>query len=238
MCTRYVLLEKHLREILQRLGIDDAAGFVTKYNIAPSSFIPAVRQPARAVQGERVDLRWGLVPSWAKDDKGSQLVNARAETLASKPSFRDALRTRRCIIPASGFYEWEHRGRAKQPWLFRRRDEQPFGFAGLWESWRAPDGTTLETCAVITNEPNEVMRPIHHRMPVMLTPEQFAPWLDPRTTQPDDLAPLLCVPRAETMIAMPVSTHVSNVRNEGPECLAPAAAEETNGGPQLSLGLE
>ena len=238
MCTRYVLLQQHLRALLERLGIDVAAGFGSKYNIAPGSFIPAVRQPARAAKAELTELRWGLIPSWAKDDTGSPLVNARAETLASKPSFRDALRARRCILPASGFYEWEHRGRAKQPWLFRRRDEQPFGLAGLWESWRAPDGRVLETCAVITNEPNELMRPIHDRMPVMLTPEQFAPWLDPRITQPDDLASLLHPPRAVTMTAMPVSTHVSSVRHEGPECIAPAPAEKIGEGPQLSLGLE
>lgn len=237
MCTRYVLLKEHLRELLARLGLEDDPNFVSRYNIAPGSLLPAVRQTARANKGERVELRWGLVPSWAKSDDGTPLVNARAETLASKPSFRDALRARRCLIPASGFYEWEHRGRARQPWLFRRRDEQPFGLAGLWESWRAPDGSMLESCAVITNEPNELMRPIHHRMPVLLTPEQFAPWLDPRLTTADELAPLLCTPRSETMSALAVSPHVSNVRHDGPECLAPADAAAAEDGRQFSLGL-
>lgn len=238
MCTRYVLLQHHLREILQRLGLAIDPGIITRYNIAPGSFIPGVRQTPRAAGGERVALRWGLVPSWAKSDDGTQLVNARAETLAAKPSFRDALRARRCLIPASGFYEWEHRGRAKQPWLFRRRDEQPFAFAGLWDSWRAPDGTMLESCAIITNEPNELMRPIHHRMPVILAPEQFSSWLDSQVTQPEELAPLLRPPPAATMSAAPVSQYVSNVRHEGPECIAPADPGAADRDRQFSLGLE
>jgi putative SOS response-associated peptidase YedK len=184
-------------------------------------------------------LRWGLVPSWAKsDESATQLVNARAETLTSKPSFRDALRTRRCLIPASGFYEWEHLGRARKPWLFRLRDDRPFAFAGLWESWRAPGGEALESCAVITSEPNELMRPIHHRMPVMLGPEQFMPWLDPGVTEPDELTPLLRIPPAEQMHALAVRRFVSNVRHEGPECIVPAGTGDDGEGKQFSLGLE
>src|SRR5207244_1378308 len=183
--------------------------FASRYTTAPGSVAPVVRTQARAADGEAVALRWGLVPSWAPRDDGPPLVNARAETLAEKPSFRDALQHRRCIIPASGFYEWENVGRTKKPWLFRRRDEQPFGLAGLWESWRAPDGRTLETCAVITAAPNELMRPIHHRMPVMLTADQFATWLDLRVTQPEKLAPLLRTPSATTMSAVPLGPHVS-----------------------------
>lgn len=239
MCTRFVLLKEHLLEILQRLGLDADPTFASRYNIAPGSSIPAVRQGARVPKGELASFHWGLVPSWAKsDDSATQLVNARAETLAAKPSFRDALRSRRCVIPASGFYEWEHRGRAKQPWFFRRRDEQPFGLAGLWETWRAPDGAILESCAVITNEPNDLMKPIHHRMPVMLTPEQFVPWLDRRVTSPDELAPLLRTPASETMSAVAVSTYVSGVQHEGPECLAPASAAAAMHDRQFSLGLE
>jgi putative SOS response-associated peptidase YedK len=238
MCTRYVLLQEHLREILKRLGLEAEPGFVSRYNIAPGSLIPAVRTHVQTAQPEAVALRWGLVPSWTKSDHGTQLVNARAETVAIKPSFRDALRHRRCVIPASGFYEWEHRGRARQPWLFRRRDERPFGFAGLWEGWRAADGAMLETCALITTGPNALMRPIHDRMPVLLAPEQFASWLDPRVTQPDELASLLRAAPAETMSAFAVSRHVSNVRNEGPVCLAPAGAGKADDtSAQFSLGL-
>jgi putative SOS response-associated peptidase YedK len=234
MCCRFLLLQQHYRDILARLGIAAPAEFISRYNIAPGSDIPVVRTKPLTTKNEITALRWGLVPSWSKSDEGTQLVNARAETLTLKPSFRDALRSRRCIIPASGFYEWENLGRAKKPWLFRRRDEQPFGLAGLWESWCAPDGVVLETCAVITTEPNELMRPIHHRMPVMLAPEEFEPWLDARNTESEKLFPLLRTPRSDAMSALAVSFHVSNVRHEGPECLAPAAADP---GPQLSLGF-
>jgi putative SOS response-associated peptidase YedK len=237
MCTRYLLLQQHLREVLARLGIPTDTNFISRYNITPGSRLPAVRAESRTKKLQLTELRWGLVPSWAKsDDSGTQFVNARAETLTAKPSFRDALRTRRCVIPASGFYEWEIVGRTKKPWLFRWRDERPFGLAGLWETWRAPHGDHVETCAVITTEPNELMHPIHHRMPVMLTPEQFEPWLDPHVTEPARLAPLLGPPSAAAMSAVPVSRHVSNVRHEGPACLAPAESDDA-AGPQFSLGL-
>lgn len=230
MCTRYLLLERDYRATLESLGIDVAEEFLSRYNIAPSSLIPAVRAKPKKAGREAVRLRWGLVPSWAKSDEGAKHANARAESVATKPSFRDALRTRRCVIPASGFYEWEKVGRERHPWVFRRRDERPFGFAGLWESWTAPGGTILETCTFITTEPNELMRPIHHRMPVMLMPEQFDPWLDPRVTDPEKLAPLLVPPPASAMTAVAVGSRMSNVRFDDPACLTPAA-------PQLSLGF-
>jgi putative SOS response-associated peptidase YedK len=251
MCCRYVLLAQHYRDVLARLGIAAPAEFLSRYNIAPGSDIPLVRTtasapspsnprtpPARGAPARAAaQLRWGLVPAWARHADGELLVNARAETLAAKPSFRDAFRARRCVIPASGFYEWEAIGRARRPWLFRRRDEQPFGLAGLWETWRAPDGAVLETCAVVTTEPNDLMRPIHHRMPVMLAPEQFAAWLDPRVTAPEKLAPLLRSPESAAMSALAVGPHVSDVRHEGPECVAAAPAPPPGAGEsQLSLG--
>jgi putative SOS response-associated peptidase YedK len=234
MCTRYVLMEKHLREVLARLGIPLTGHFASRYNIAPRSLVPAVRAKSTAAERECATLGWGLVPAWAKGDDSAPLVNARAETIASKPSFRDAFRKRRCIVPVSGFYEWEAIGRVRKPWLFRWRDEQPFGFAAVWESWRAPTGETRETCAIITIEPNALLRRIHDRMPVMLTPEQFEPWLDPAVTDPAQLAPLLRAPPAEAMSEFAVSPFVSNVRHEGPECLAPAPKDDP---PQLSLGF-
>lgn len=239
MCTRFQLTAEHYRQVLRELGIDAPASFLSRYNIAPSTAIPAVRNGSHPPHRESVALRWGLTPAWAKSDEpASRLVNARAETLAAKPSFRDALRTRRCAIPASGFYEWQTVGHAKKPWLFRRHDAQPFGLAGLWEAWRAPDGAIVESCAVITTPPNDLMRPIHHRMPVMLPPAQLAMWLDPRITDAAALSPLLLPAPAETMTAIAVSSYVSNVRNEGLECLAPAVSEPTgDAGPQLSLGL-
>jgi putative SOS response-associated peptidase YedK len=243
MCCRFLLLEPHYRAILQRLGIGAASDFLSRYNIAPGSTIPAIRpaRPAKAPSSrpaaalETAILRWGLVPSWVRDDSGGTLANARAESAAEKPSFRDAFRTRRCVVPASGFYEWEHRGRAKQPWWFRRRDEQPFGLAGVWETWRTPDGTFLESCAVLTTEPNELMRPIHHRMPLALPLEKFAAWLDPRATTAQ-LSSLLQPPPAADWTATPVSTYVSSIGHEGSACLA-AAEADGQGAPQLSLGF-
>lgn len=239
MCTRYTLTEKHLRAVLARLGIATPVRFTSRYNIAPNTDIPVVRTAPRTTKYEALTLRWGLVPSWSKDADGPPLVNARADTVATKPSFRDALRTRRCLIPASGFYEWETIGRAKKPWLFRTHHEEPFCFAGLWDAWHAPDGSVRETCAFITGEPNDLMRPLHHRMPVMLGADDYARWLDPAVTEPAQLAALLGVPPVASVTKFAVSTHVSNVRNEGPECLAPASADlaAENSGPQLSLGF-
>jgi len=239
MCTRYVLLEQHYRDILARLGIGAPAEYLSRFNIAPNTTIPVVRRAPQSATNEAAFLRWGLVPSWAKTADGPPLVNARADTVATKPTFRDSLRKRRCVIPATGFYEWETIGRAKKPWLFRRPDETPFGFAGLWDTWHAPDGMPRETCAFITGEPNDLMRPIHNRMPVMLTADTFDAWLDPAISDPAALASLLSIPSVETVTKFAVSTYVSNVRHEGPTCLAPAATDQSadDSGPQLSLGL-
>ncbi len=242
MCTRFLLLQQHFREVLERLGLDQVPEFASRYNIAPGTPIPAVRTKVKKpppgpheTDGTRecVSLHWGLTPAWAKT-RGAGIMNARAETLAGKPSFRDAFRTRRCVIPASGFYEWAVLGRTRQPWLFRRGDGQPFGLAGLWESWRAPDGTVLESCAIITTEPNDLIRPIHHRMPVMLSPDQFDPWLDPRETDPDRLSPMLRPPDAGAMSATALAPRVNSVRHDDPACLDPAGTET---GPQLSLEM-
>lgn len=237
MCCRYHLREEHYRDVLARLGIPAPAKYLSRYNIGPGTTIPAVRTTAEG--REATALRWGLTPAWSREDEpASRLVNARAETLDIKPSFRDAARTRRCVIPASGFYEWQVVGRERRPWLFRRQDEGPFGLAGIWERWTAPDGRNVESCAVLTSQPNELMRPVHHRMPIMLAPESFELWLDPRVTEIERLFPLLQPARASTMSAMAVSSYVSNVQHEGPECLAPfqpgiPARDE----PQLSLGF-
>lgn len=232
MCSRYHLKQEHYRKVLAQLGIPAPAHFATRYNIAPNRAIPAIRSPPRS--REATTLRWGLTPGWARvDEPASRLVNARAETLAEKPSFRDALRSRRCIVPATGFYEWENIGRAKQPWYFRWRDEErPILFAGLWESWRSPTGDMVESCALVTTEPNDVMRPVHDRMPAMLGLEHIEPWLDPAVTDVTLLASALRPASASEMTATRVDDYVSNVQHEGPECLAPAQGPATS---QLSL---
>ena len=235
MCCRYLILRVHLKEMLARLGVRELAELASRYNIAPGSEIPVVRTSPRAGLRELAPVRWGLVPAWTKDVKpGSGLVNARAESLAEKPSFRDAFRVRRCLVPASGFYEWKANGRQRQPWLFQLRDEQPFFLAGLWNSWAAPDGTAHETCAVITTKPNELMQPIHHRMPAILPVDAAEQWLAP-TSQPEELAAnLLRVFPAEAMIARPVSTRVNSVTHDDEGCLAPA---EPSGHEQLAWDL-
>lgn len=234
MCTRFVLLQEHLQVLLQQLGLGEATGYATRYNIAPMTRVPTVRA---APKRESVALRWGLVPPWAQEDVGFKMVNARAETLAEKPAFRDALRQRRCVIPASGYYEWKAVGATKLPWLFQTRDEQPFLFAGLWSSWPGGENPPLETCSLITTTPNELAATVHTRMPVVLEPAAAETWLDPRETDPARLTPLLQTLPAARMTARAVSRFVSNVRHEGPDCLAPAGPADTGESPQLSLGL-
>ncbi len=229
MCNRFVLLKEHYHAILAALGVAARPDFASRYNIAPTTAVPVVRTTPRR---ETAALRWGLVPAWAKADHDLNLFNARVETIAEKPSFREALKKRRCVIPASGFYEWKTSGRNKQPMFVRRRDEQPFCFAGLWESWPAPAGAPLESCTLVTTEPNELMRPIHTRMPFMLTPAQGSAWLDATITDAPTAIALLTPLRSDEMTATAVGDYVSNVRHEGPECLAPAGES-----PQFSLGL-
>jgi len=169
-----------------------------------------------------VRLRWGLVPSWSRDMRQAP-INARAETAADKPLFRAALRKRRCLIPASGFYEWLALAgeKRKQPYCFRPGDERPWAFAGLWERWLGPDGP-VESCAILTTEANGLVRPVHDRMPVILPRQHWAAWLDPTQQEAGELVPLLLPYPADAMRAYPVGQSVGNPRNDGPECLAQA----------------
>jgi len=173
-------------------------------------------------------FRWGLVPSWAKDVSiGTKLINARAETVAEKPSFRTAFKRRRCLIPASGFYEWQRNATgnaAKQPYFLRRKDKKPFAFAGLWETWRAPDGSELPTCTIITTKPNALVQQIHDRMAVILREESFRDWIDP-SPGTDALLELLTPFPADLMEMIPVSRAVNTPRNDGPELIAPVSVE-------------
>jgi len=240
MCCRYLLLQEHLRALLEQMGIETLADFRSRYNLPPGGDVPAVRVASGRGWREAVSLHWGLVPAWVKTraDLGAKLINARAESLAAKPAFREAFRLRRCALPASGFYEWEARDHTHKPWLFRWRDEQPFFLAGLWESWRTPDGQQLESCTVITTEPNELMRPIHHRMPAMLTPEQCVRWLDPVEQASARLAPLLMPPPAGRMAALRVGSRVNNIAHDDELCLRPSPlAEPGETEAQFTLGL-
>jgi putative SOS response-associated peptidase YedK len=214
-----------------QLGLESArqlALFVPRYNIAPTQDVLAVRA-AEGGQREAAMLRWGLVPSWAKElQSGAPLINARAETVAEKPAFRTALRRRRCLIPADGFYEWQQSGAArgkKQPYYIHRRDERPFAFAGLWERWTAkdsppPEQFAIESCTIVTTAANATLAPLHDRMPVVLAEGDYALWLDPALQDAAAVVPLLAPCDDEELIAEPVSTHVNRVANDDPGCIA------------------
>jgi len=207
--------------VAQRFGVPmttaESAVWTPHYNIAPTQTVIVVND-----DGTRhlMQMRWGLIPSWAKDPAiGNRMINARAETVATKPAFRVALRKRRCLIPADGFYEWQAVGRRKQPVYITLKTREPFSFAGLWEAWTSPEGKEIKTCTIITTEANEVLKSIHDRMPVILTREAEIIWLDPAIQDPVWLLPLLKPYLAEEMEVYPVSTLVNNPANDGPECI-------------------
>ena len=188
-----------------------------QYNIAPTQTIATVVSSSPEGKREFRELRWGLIPSWAKEQKiGAKLINARAETVAEKPSFRSAFRKRRCLIIANGFYEWQNQKGEKQPFCIQRKDEQIFAFAGLWERWQAPEGKSVESCTIITTEANEIMAPIHKRMPVILNSQDYHLWLDRKITAKEQLQPLLVPYDSKVMKVYPVSKKVNNPRNSFP----------------------
>ncbi len=197
-----------------------------RYNIAPTQEAPTVLKTSADSPRHFKRLRWGLIPSWAKDlSIGSQLINAQAETAATKPAFRSAFRKRRYLILADGFYEWKKENRHKQPFHIRLHDGRPFAFAGLWEHWDAGEGLAIDSCTILTTTPNDLLRPLHHRMAVILEPENYDLWLDPAIQEADRLQPLLRPYPTETMTAYPVSTRVNNPANDHPECVEPIRKE-------------
>jgi putative SOS response-associated peptidase YedK len=193
-----------------------------RYNIAPTQDAPVIR--ADADGRTLVGLRWGLVPFWAKDPKiGNRMINARGETVAAKPAFRAAFRKRRCLVIADGFYEWQKVAGGKQPWLIAQADGEPFAMAGLWESWRpAEDAAPLETCTIITTAANDMMRPLHDRMPAILDGAAIDRWLDP-AAEPAALEPLLAPAPDGILRAVPVSRRVNSPANDDPALIEPVA---------------
>ncbi len=193
-----------------------------RYNIAPTTPVAVVRAAAGGGGRELAMLRWGLVPSWAKDLAiGNRLINARAETVAQKPSFRAAIRARRCLVAASGYYEWRSEGEGKQPYHIRRADGAPLAFAGLWETWQNAEHGTVESCTIITTEAAGAPAEIHHRMPVMLDPADFDGWLDPEQTRAEKAMPLLRSSPVEGLEVYPVSRQVNRAGFDGPACIEP-----------------
>lgn len=198
---------------------------IPRYNIAPSQPIATLVATPEEPEPHFRLLQWGLVPSWAKDPTiGSRLINARAETVAEKPSFRAAFKRRRCLVLADGFYEWQRQAnsQAKQPHYIFLKGHRPFAFAGLWEHWTDPSsGSELQTCTILTTNPNELMEPIHDRMPVILPPEDYRAWLDPSDYEAEVLQAMLRPYESEAMERYPVSTVVNKPQNDTPDCMAP-----------------
>jgi len=219
MCGRFTVIL--LPELLDMIyGVHTGLNAVEpRYNIAPTQPVMIVRQQLDG-RRELAHVNWGLIPSWSRDPAmGAGLINARCETVAEKPSFRSAFRHRRCIIPASGFYEWRKTaGKGKEPWYFTSSDGNPLSFAGLWEHWQSSDGSEIESCAILTTSANALMKPVHDRMPVILPPEGFGPWLS-YATRPGELRRFFAPCPPEALIAHPVSTLVNNPRNDFPELI-------------------
>lgn len=221
MCGRFTLnqAETVLRAAFDVEQVPDLAA---QYNIAPTQLVATVLYNAQSKKREFQQLRWGLIPSWAKDSGiGVKLINARAETVAEKPAFRSAFQRRRCLVVADGFYEWQHQSGKKQPFYFRLQDGQPFGFAGLWSTWQSPQGEEIGSCTILTTAANELLEPIHERMPVILTPNHYNLWLDPLIQRPEPLQQLLLPYPAPAMTAYPVSTLVNKPQNNTPDCIIP-----------------
>jgi putative SOS response-associated peptidase YedK len=204
------------------VALEDMPWFMPSFNVAPQSVQPVVRLSHDTGEREFALQRWGLVPHWAKDAKlGFSTINARAEEAASKPAFREALKRRRCLVPADAFFEWQRLdAKSKRPFAIALKSGEPYAFAGLWESWQPKDGSPLETFTILTTAPNEIMAPIHNRMPVIVTPKDYDQWLDPGNTAKPPVDLLHPYP-AERMRAWPVSDRVGNVRNNDPELLEP-----------------
>ena len=228
MCGRY-RLAADLEDIQQRFELfDSELTYSLRYNIAPTQPVLAVTND----EGKQAAyLRWGLIPSWAKSaSAGNRLINARAETVAERPSFRTALASRRCLVIADGFYEWQRIGNARRPIRVSMKSGELFAFAGLWDSWRDPDGDIVRSCTIITTQPNELLRPIHNRMPVILPKELESFWLDDEVRDLFALGDILIPYPPEAMDAYEVSSLVSRPSNEGPEMAIPIGQESPSSG--------
>lgn len=221
MCGRFTLFEAD-KILSKEFGVSGFSSLSPRYNIAPSQPVAAVRVAPAGTGRELALLRWGLIPPWSKDPAiGNRLINARAETAREKPSFRNAFRRHRCLIPTNGFYEWQRQERGKQPYFVRMRDERPFAFAGLWDRWESPDKGVIETCTILTTAANAVLAPIHDRMPVILPPAEYTRWLDPALLNTDSLTALFAPFPPEDMLAFPVSSRVNASTVDDEKCIAP-----------------
>jgi putative SOS response-associated peptidase YedK len=221
MCGRYRLSRR--AEILAAYDAEyEGMEWDARYNIAPTQSVPVIRQDAKQPIRRASLMRWGLVPHWATDPTvGARMINARAETAAEKPAFKESLERRRCLVPADGFYEWAPNGKRKQPYCFELNERQPFGFPGLWDRWRAPDGNYLETRTILTTTPNRLLADIHDRMPVILSLGNYDLWLDPGFRDVEEITAMLTPFDARQMRRYRVSECVNNVAHDDPDCSEP-----------------
>jgi putative SOS response-associated peptidase YedK len=222
MCGRYRLSRR--KELIEKrfdVPLDDTEGWAPRYNIAPTQFAPVIRQHPKEPHRVMTSMRWGLIAHWAKSmSEGARKINAASETAARLPSFRDALKSRRCLVPADGFYEWRRIDDRKQPYCFEVNDGELFAFAGLWDRWKEPGGAWIRSFTVLTTTPNAVTSAVHDRMPVILDREDYDLWLDPAMTDVEAVADLLKPYRADVMRAYPVSSRVNHIGNDDADCSA------------------
>jgi putative SOS response-associated peptidase YedK len=221
MCGRYTLSSPS-DEIASLFDLVTVPDIPPRYNVAPTQETAVVRVVAPGAPRRLEMLRWGLVPYWADDPSiGNRMINARSEGVADKPAFRNSFRRQRCLVPTDGFYEWKKDGKLKQPFHIRRKDRHPFAFAGLWERWRGPAGKLLDTFTILTTDANDLIRPLHDRMPVILDRKDFGLWLDPVVSDPTRLQPLLAPAPDGEMETIPVSRAVNSPAYDAADCIEP-----------------
>jgi putative SOS response-associated peptidase YedK len=227
MCGRYRLSRR--KQIVEEYFDcpSEDLDWVPRYNIAPTQTVPVIRQHPKEPERKLSLMRWGLVPAWVKDPSvGASMINARSETASTKPAFRDASKSRRCLIPADGFYEWVRTARSKQPYCFEVNGGDLFAFAGLWDGWKDPNGKWIRTCSILTTTPNAVTSAVHDRMPVILDSKDFDLWLDPGMQNVAEVSALLKPYDGRLMRCYPVSTRINHVANDDEECSRPAEVAE------------
>jgi putative SOS response-associated peptidase YedK len=228
MCGRYRLSRR--KQIIEEHfdSADWQDDWSPRYNIAPTQTVPVIRQHPKEPRRELSLMCWGLIPSWAKDSSGAaRMINARSETAATKPAFRDPLKSRRCLIPADGFYEWQRTSTSKQPFCFEVGDGGLFAFAGLWERWRDPSGQWVKSCSILTTTPNAVTSAVHDRMPVILGKDDYDLWLDPGMQNVAAISELLKPCEPQFMRCYAVSSRVNHVGNDDEECSRPVEISKT-----------
>ena len=230
MCGRFVLMTPG-KSLAEHFRLAEEPSLEPRYNVAPTQPAAIIKPKAGSSLRELKIVRWGLIPFWAKDAKiGARFINARSETASDKPAFRAAFKMRRCLIPADGFYEWKKLEKGSDPYLVVLANRMPFAFAGLWESWKSPHGELIESCTILTTDANELVRPIHDRMPAILSPSDYELWLNPNPKTIGSLKHILKSFPSEQMILFPVSGKVNKASYDAADCVEPLTGPLRSGG--------